>query len=216
LRLLLLMRRLRGFGPLLPASTASPSFPSVFRQTNLPFLALRRRNRFTAKGGAITTIKLVHFLQVPLLARVRFRGEPTVQYLPCDDLGRAAKAQAEDVRLVPGSRPARCLSVSAEGSANARDFIRRDRHARTSPAEQNTLVRLAVSDAPGNCLSDVRPRGRAAVGCTEQQDIVAATPQLVLNEFRQMRPFVAAESNTQNKYRRDCRGITTFIIGYPH
>ena len=171
--------------------------------------------RFPAQGGAIATVKVIHFRHIPFLAGIGLRREPTVQYLPRDDLGRTAKAQAEDVRLVPGSRPARCLGVSAEGSANARDFVRRDRYSRARPAEEHALVRLAVGDAPGYCLGDLRPRGCIAVWRTEELDIMAATPQLFFNEFRQMRPFVAAESNTQNKYRRESGEITTLIIGYP-
>jgi hypothetical protein len=65
--LVLLLRVLRELGSLLPASTASPSFPSVLRQPNLPFLRPRHRNCSPTTGGAIATVKLVQFLYVPLL-----------------------------------------------------------------------------------------------------------------------------------------------------
>jgi hypothetical protein len=184
LLLLRLMRGLRALAPFLPASTASPPFPSVLRQTNLPFLPPRRRRfSFPANGGAISTVKLIHFRYVPFLAGIRLGGEPAIQYLPRDDLGCPAKAQAEDVCLVPGPRPPRRLRVSAKRSANAGHLVRRDRHSCARPAEEHALVRAVVGDAAGYRLSDIGPGDRISVERAEDLDVMAATPQIFFNEL---------------------------------
>src|SRR3990172_4907467 len=152
-----------GVGPpslALPGGLAAgPAFASHPASNHAAFLTPcpRRVNR------AISAVQRVHSLDVPLFGRVRLRGEPGIQYLPRDGLGRAAQAQAKDVRLVPRPRPAGRLCVRAEGGPDTGNLVCCDRYTRAGPTEEYTLVAAAFGDASGDHLGHLGPRTRIAV-----------------------------------------------------